>query len=712
MDEELENKENFISSLDPRKNHTNFFLFLFVAILIIGGIGVSINTVQKTAKQNENTSTTKSSPAFTSIAPRTLVYGYGTDKNSYIEAVDLNSGKVYALATLDLNIKKVTVTSSESMIFINKTDARDYGREISTFNFGNKSVSSTVLADTNYGIDDYVVSPNKRYIATWEISVPENSQGLIGGKSRVYAVDINSPQRKNIIYDEPISNGSFMHYPLAITDRGEIYMDKFEANSQAGWANGISVSDFSGTVKEEIPSMSSGTLSSQPILSPDGKKLVFAGYDGSKGPGNVSLADREGFRQALLNPNTIEIFDTLGRQRTKLTGILNTNRYPFVSWDSYSGKIIYFTLSKSLEQNGFYLYDPITSSTQKLRGEIATSQDSVLSTLGDNNILVGVNNTSVSTVGNLGEKYSQTLNEIGIYNTNTKERARVNIGKNPIQYIGLLPSALFNDSQATGNLGSSSKENVSTLQLKTITLKSELGPKRITQQSKPACKNIATEQCNSMLGTNFSPDQRSSTPNSEYNSCFKTQFALARTDGVCMDSPLYLYGKPGTYIKIKIGTQIYGSNAPYKGGSYEGFLTGDGGLKVENQLYSNINFNYTSALRKLPQLNYGKTVKSEEVPKTLEEYGKKLGLNLVEIKDLIASIGKFSSSYVFVSFFDNETSKAILPISFNPIPDTYRNIVFYLKPLEDPIVSSSSKFPGIPQRKGLAAIEVSYIIDE
>ena len=710
MDEELENKKNFISSFDPRKNHTNFFLFLFVAILILGGVGISINTTQKTAKQNISTAPTP--PAFTKIAPKTLVYGYGTDKNSYIEAVDLESGKIYALATLDLNIKKATVISPSSMIFINKTDARDYGREISTFNFGNKSVSPTVLADTNYGIDDYVVSPNKRYIATWEISVPENSQGLIGGSSRVYAVDINNPQRKNIIYDEPINNGSFMHYPLAITNRGEIYMDKFEANNQAGWANGVSVSDFSGSVKEEIPSMSSGTLASQPILSPDGNKLVFAGYDGSKGSGNVSLPDRGGFRQALLNPNTIEIFDILGRQRTKLRGIPNTNRYPFVSWDSYSGKIIYFALSRSQEQNGFYLYNPIISSTQKLRDGIATSQDSVLSTLGNNNILVGVSNTSVSTVGNLGEKYSQTLNDIGVYSVSTKKRTTVNIGKNPIQYIGLLPSAFFNDSLVTGNLGSSSGQNVNTLQLKTITFKSELGPKRIIQQSKPKCRDIASEQCNSMLGTNFGPTQRSNTPNSEYNSCFKTQFALARTDGVCMDSPLYLYGKPGTYIKIKIGTQIYGSNAPYEDGFYEGFLTGDGGLKVENQLYSNINFNYTPAVRRLPKIDYGIAVKSEKVKDVIYEYGTKLGLNKTEINDLIASVGEINSSYVFVSFFIDEASKVILPISFDPAPDVYRNIVFYLRPIEEPIVSSSPKFPEIPKREGLTAIEVSYIIDE
>jgi len=447
-------------------------------------------------------------------------------------------------------------------------------------------------------------------------------------------------------------------------------------------------------------------------LSPDGKKFVFAGYDETNGPGNVPLPDRQGFRRALLNPNTIEVFDILRKERVKLSGLSNSNRYPSVSWDPFSSKIIYFSLSRNKDQNGFYIYDPVSLSIQQIKRGSVALQDSVLSTLENNNILVGVKNTSISTAGNLGGKYSQSLNEIAIYNTSTKERIPINIGRNPIQYISLLPSPYFRDSLVTGNLGTSSGENINRLQLKTISFKTELGPKRIRQQSTLTCKDLATQQCNSWLGTNFTPDQEGGPPDSAYNSCWETQKELAETAETCMDSPLYLYGKPGTYIKIKIGTQIYGSNAPQEGGYYEGFLTGDGGLKIESRSFSNISFDYTPSLRRLPKLNYGKTVKSEEVAKTLEEYGEKLGLNLAEIKDLTVSIDQFHSPYVFVSFFDDETSKVILPISFDPVPDVYRNIVFYLRPLDNPIASNPPRFEKIPQRKGFTAIEVSSIIDQ
>ncbi len=710
MEEELESRRsNLISSLDPRKNQKNFFFFIVIAVFLVVGGGVFVNNAQKTSRQVAKID--KKDPPFTSLASKTLVYGYWTDKNSFIEATDLRSGKIYSLATLDLAVKKVIPISPGSIIFINKTDTRDYGKEISIFDFASKTSSPIVPAADGYGIDDYVVSPNKKYLATWEISVPENSQGLIGGSSRVYTIDLNNPQRKNLIHDELITTGSSMHYPLAITNTGELFMDRFEPNNQAGWGNGVSVSDFLGISKVEISSMSAGSLASQPVLSPDGNKLVFAGYDGSNGSGDISVLEKEGFKQDVLNPNTIDVFDILSKQRTKLSGIPNTNRYPSVSWDPSSNKIIYFALSKNQNQDGFYLYDPVNSSTQKLRDETEASQDFVLSTLESGKILTGVNNTSVSTVGNLGEKYSQSLNEIAIYDASSKERKPINIGKNIIQYISLLPSSYFSDALVTGNLGASSDENVNRLQLKTIVFKTELGPKRIIQQSEMRCRDLASQQCNSMLGTNFIPGQFK-TSNSEYNVCMKSQFKIARTDGACMDSPLYLYGKPGAYIKINIDTQIYGSNAPHKSGYYEGFLTGDGGLKIENQSFSNISFDYTPFLRRLPRLNYGKSVKSDEVAKTLEEYGEKLGLNSVEIKDLISSVGKQSSPYVFVSFFNDETSKIILPISFDPMPDLYRNIVFYLRPLEAPLSIKEPQFEKVLQRKGLTAIEVSFIIDK
>jgi len=255
---EAERRFKFPSYINPRENLKGFVVSIAIFIAVLGAGAYTVTNTNNNSGDNGN----QNPSAFIPLANKTVVYGYWTDKNSFIEAVDLQSGSIYSLATLDLNIKKVIPISPDSIIFINKIDAMDYGKEISIFYYASKVISPIISAAEGYGIDDYVISPNKKYLATWEISVPENSQGLIGGASRVYTVDLINPQRKNLIYDEPIGRGLFIHYPLAILDNGELYLDKFEPNNGAGWANGVSVSDFLGSVssKKDISLMSAGTF--------------------------------------------------------------------------------------------------------------------------------------------------------------------------------------------------------------------------------------------------------------------------------------------------------------------------------------------------------------------------------------------------------------------------------------------------------------------
>ncbi len=54
-----------------------------------------------------------------------------------------------------------------------------------------------------------------------------------------------------------------------------------------------------------------------------------------------------------------------------------------------------------------------------------------------------------------------------------------------------------------------------------------------------------------------------------------------------------------------------------------------------------------------------------------------------EIYDTYAEIkNSIKSDYVFLSHFDQETSKQILPIFISPMPNNYYNIVFYAKGLD------------------------------
>ena len=713
----MEQKEEIkpqTNSLESKENPKSFLIFIVVALLVLGlSAGVYLGTKKEQNPQAPQEQK-KEQASFNSISKHTLVFGYWDSNSSHINAVDLNSGVIQEVAVLSSNIKKVTVVSPQKLILINQTDSRDHGKEIASYDLGSKLTVPLVNASSGFGIDDYVSSPGKRFLATWEV-IPGGSS-LLGGKSRVYSVDLQNPEVKNLIYDETFSAGVPVHYPVAVLDNGEIFLDTFEANTTAGWANGMSVSNFTGQDKKVLSSMLSGTYGTQPTLSPDGKYLAFAGYDGSLGSGIFSVAQNENFRQAILSPNTVEILDTNTKQRIRLPKLSGLNRYPNVAWDHASGNVIYSLISKNSANNGVYLYDISKSDFKRLRSSKEGEQNdySVISTLSNNNLLSGIKDPSSSSLGNLGEKYASSFSEISVYDYALEKRTLIGVNQSLIQYLTVLQNNYFKDAREIGRIDTSkgADREKNQLQLQTFVLKPSLEPKRIEQQTLPICRNLAAEQCNSLLGTNFDSDQKGKTSNNQYNACFNQQFKeLRATQGACSDSPLYLYGQEGQRIEIKIETDISSSNINYNG-NYNVVLGKKGAIISGGREVDNISFDYVSALRRLPRLEYGKTVRSQDLSLILEEFGKKLGLNDREINDLILSLeGKISSPYVFVSFYDEVASKAILPISFNPAPDIYKNIVFFLKPLDAPLVSVAPQFPEVPQRQGFTAVEVSYIID-
>lgn len=77
----------------------------------------------------------------------------------------------------------------------------------------------------------------------------------------------------------------------------------------------MSVASFDGSQKQDLNQMKNGTYGTQPALSPDGTKLVFSGYDGTFGAGD---AIKNGYRQALLTPNTVETLGVNSLAREKI----------------------------------------------------------------------------------------------------------------------------------------------------------------------------------------------------------------------------------------------------------------------------------------------------------------------------------------------------------------------------------------------------------
>jgi hypothetical protein len=749
----------------PAKPQSKRMLFIIGGLMVVGlsalfAFFLSSGTQNKTSVTNSTASTTTKpslNPQKDKVGEsdmnnpqaysRTLVYGSWSGQTSLIKAVELSTQKTALIASLPSSIKKVSVLNAQTLLFIDQTDKQDHGKQIVIYNIKTKSPLRSIPASDGFGIDDYVLSPDKNFVAIWEVSFAPNSQILQGGKSRVYAVDLRRPTVKNLLYDEKSTPTDPVHYPRAILNNGRVFADKFLPNDPkggAGWAYGLSVVDLDGTNRQDLPPMKAGTYGTQPSLSPDGKYLVFSGYDGSKGDGKTVV---NGYRQALLTPNTVEILDTETFTRRRFAKFENNSTYSSSEWDPSTGKIILTIVSPDTQTTGVYAYDMNTQELAKINiPATEASTYGFLTQLTSNTSIIGTKDTNASNLGNLGETYSYPFTQVALYDTASSKVSFVPLEDTFAQYITLLPGDFFKSVlgiQTSTNpipqptfvdLYTAQNDAKARQQLYTFIVKYDLEAIRETQQSTstnntiipaalsislPAgdsvanpnapmkCKDLAVQQCAA---------QGVSESSSDYKTCVKTNKDLNKTQkgsGLCSDSPLYLYGYAGQQVHVQIQTQV--SNAiPSYNDEYTVTLADNGRMAINGETYSRIAYDYLSNLRRISPPTRGAIVKKADVEKVLRSYSAKLGLNEKETTDLVnAGRAKAVSDYVFVSFFDKQTSEQILPISFNPKPDNYLNVVFYFKNLnKQPFLSPLPPiFESPVARTGLTAVEVSEITE-
>lgn len=654
------------------------------------------------------------------LADRSIIYGYWTSESSIIESTDLSTGITSTLSVLPSNIKHINIPFPNLLYYIAETNLSDYGTKIIQKNIAESFDKEIISADSGFGIDDYRISPNGNFIAVWMVELSPDATQLLGGKSRVYTVDVNT-NSKNLIYDEVFGPQTSVNYPIGITNSGQIFTDKFLSNSGAGWAYGMSVSNVDGSTKTEIDSMDNGTYGSQPVMG-DGESMAFAGYSGTDG-----LTQEDGFRKALVNADTFEIFDITTMTRKKIDTGLDSAIYSGISWDGINKK--YFVSAIHKDSTGSvvtsqYTYSPVTQTLSKLEipSPTVTASNLVLGTLEDGSYLVANKLNEQSSMGNLGKAYSQQMNMLNIFDPSSTEMTRINISQEPFQLIDIKMGDYFTGLIENGSLNTSSKQ----LQLQTFVFKPTLAPVRERQQSErpvpvnpppvdsptvPECREIGYPQCNNLLGKDYPVDKDiGDIGDDAFSECIWAKQAAGEASGTCMDSPLYLYGTKGKNVTVGIGASISNPNIEIQNNQFNAELDGKGNISVENSIVPSIEFDYVSRVNKIEAPEQGYLVKNLVLEDKLVEISNKFTFNEKETLDLINFAKGINSPYVYVSFFDDKTSRQILPLYFHPEPDIYRNIVFYFEKR-----NSSEKIPQEPlilpiSRKGFTAIEISYIL--
>ncbi len=661
-------------------------------ILLSGGRGISIKESDK-----------EPSKAVLQKAPsNSIVYGYWQDTSSYINSFDLTTNKNTLLAKLPSNVKHVKVVSPTKIIYINNTDDRDYGSELVIRTLTDQKETIVLKADAGYGIDDYIISADGNYIAAWQVAPPPQSTQLRGGGSKVTTVAVSDVTKKYTLYDEPTN--SPVHYPVAVTNNGEVFMDKFLANADAGWAYGMSYSNFTGTAKGDLASMASGTYGSQPIQSPDGTKLVFAGYDGSKGSGTAII---NGFRRAIVIPNTVEILD-LGTKTRTIIASSSDGIYTTAMWDLQTNNPTYTFVAKNPEESGAFMYNLMRSQAGRLEKE------GVQSMLAGGALLTADQAGGDAAVGNLGSKYSPAISSLYVVKAGDEAGQKVELPGSFLQLIGVTKSAYF-PTNINANAAPIAQANKQ-LKLQTLGFKPELVPQRTEQQSGEKCRDVAAAQCNAIHGTNFTGDQArlNQTGDAAFDECFDTQFAVVRgktASNNCVDSPLYLYGQEGMSVKVNTGTILYSPNVPYSQEGFDIVLGRNGDFFANGKSIKSLAFDYKPAIR-TQKPSHGVVVSKSEVEATITLFGKKLGLNEQETLDTLAyAKDAVDSPYAFISFYDDQTSKMILPLYFEPTPTSYRNIVFYIEKMQNN-GNLNYEMPSFDKviRRGFTAVEISFIV--
>ncbi|MDO8657482.1 MAG: hypothetical protein Q7K55_01980 [Candidatus Levybacteria bacterium] len=662
----------------------SFIVFILIVLIMAGIASYSLSQRGK-----EKIPVPPPSPSkVPEISSEMIVYGVWKDNKSFIKGHLARQSKEYAIATLPINIKKITVLSGTELLYISETNDKDHGRNLSTYDLLTGKSKIAYNASDNFGIDDYVISKDKRHVAIWEVSFNPQSKALLNGRSRVIAIDLKNPSLKNIVYNETAEKA--VHYPRAILSSGEIFLDTFLPNSGAGWAYGMSVSSFDGAQKQDLENMKNGTYGTQPDISPDEQYLVFSGYSGKDGQ-----TSENGVRKALMSPDTVELINTRTLERTKLENIPANNIYPFSYFDQASGNPVFFEITND-KNPGIYSYNLNSNISLKIN---TRQTGNFIAFITKDYILTGQKSATISSLGNLGNDYSSTFNNFSVLNLLTNQTTLLNLPDSFMQYISIVPSGFFK------NIDELDVNPDKTLQLQTFNFKPSLAPVRQKQQTEPVNPEPTGVPCQ---GTRFSQCSKKYTNGTqEFSDCLGEQTRYA-----CYDSPLYLYGLSGTKVNIKINSYVYSSDPEYdKNAGYGVRILDNGKMEVSGKIYERLNYDYLS--EKVTPPNYGTVTSKEKLSETLRFYGRHLGLNIKETNDLVDyGVKNINSSYIFVSFFDDKISKEILPLEFTPKPDTYINIVFYFKELDNSGFSTAPPiFPKIPERTGLAAVEISSIFD-
>ncbi|MBM3284069.1 hypothetical protein FJY90_07580 [Candidatus Gottesmanbacteria bacterium] len=672
-------------------------LIVIFAVLALGG-GTFYGLTTRSQVPTPPTSPFIPSPTkavrTSSLAPSastaTLVYGVWEEGKSTVKAVNADGSNNVTIAKLPSNIKDVNIISDRELLYIADTDNRDHGKKVNIYNLVTGQTSTLFEASTGFGIDDIVLSGDKKWVASWEVKFAAGANILSGGDSRVYITNINTPQNKIPIVDEQnVSASNPLRYPLFFDAFGRLFLDTFGPNG-GGWNLGLWMVNADGTSLSPVPGMTDGAYSIDPIPSPDGTKIVFTGYDPTAA---IQLASQTSgvFRPSIANPNLLQIMDLSNFTKTTLLGSNDGAQYANPVWLDTQQRIVFQKFkvvdSQTSKYEGTYIYDLTSGEITQIASLADKSPLEILKSKG-NSLLAG---NPAQNTGNLGNNYLSSFVNLFLTDVNTNTISSLISGQT-LQYIDYLDKTTGKPLALEVSSATVQSTLAYSLQLKSFEIK-PIEAVRGTQQNDKA----GLPRCRDLLGMDK-----------------KSEWAAAQKAGKCSDSPLYLYPEKETLVivKVKPPAHILYSELVYSDGWQ--VLAKPSGQMITHDGRQLNKISYTYLTSPVTQPKSGLVVNKKELKDSLEIYATRLGFSGQEITDFVSfwSQNLPDSPYYFISHFSQEESRSLLPLEINPKPDTLIQTVMYFKPLQESINLSPPSFAEIPQRQGFVAADWSGIVEE
>ena len=720
-------------------------VIIVAAVILLVGSGVFF--LNRSATQQQQQQPIVNQPSVSGpdamASQGAIVYGTWERNNTVLHATTPDGKMDAVIARLPLDVKNIRPVSDTSFVYIAGVDTMDHGTSVVFYDVVAKQEQTVVTADPGWVIDSLIISPDKQYIAYWQVQFRPNTSILTGGNSRVYTASLGSfPATPNRIYDEVASANTPVHYPLFFDHAGRLYADGFTPNDD-GWNRGLMRTDSMGSNPPEQV-LAAGSYNADPVLSPTNNSIAYTSHDPSKGVLLQGKATSGVFSTEGLNPNTVNLLnlDTMVPQMLVAQG---SRLYYDLTWRSDGSQLFI----RSHGSDGAQLIDPIPLTVYMPAGTIEPLDggniiDGMILSFGTDGVVTGVPAGSGAT-GNLGGTYEPVL---GGFAVNHGDSTVTTIPATNAQYIHTtttrLPDTIIFEQRSPGK---------QTLQLQSFVLKPNIEsrpaqqndlPKNIPydDQGRPQCKPLylaLTGQGNYSTTTtttgNLTPptnpgDMTNVTttvgedptlqlgqfaPHTQVQQIvtttnllptFKESRPILKAQYKCFDSPLYLYNARPLPVSATVTNATILESIP-------AYNPATGWNLYATPQGSKIDYNYAAPFS-APETGY--VVSSGHLTAFLSQYAPKVGLNDRETADYLAFWSEQlpAADYYVVSHYDNPAT--IMNVELYPQPDTLIQVIMYFKPIsaeekEDYVSLTPPSFSPVPSRTGFTAVDWSGIID-